>query len=176
MQFCVQVVPAAGSGVAGVWAGLPESVFREARESLEAAWRVEIDERSDIVVASIESDGGGHGWEQVGRALEMARNLVTREGRILLLTDLDETPGDGLQLIRGADTPADALSPITSLAPSDLVSATQCVEAADWARVYLLSQLDNDLVEDLFITPLEHPDEVMVNPKYKNTATNCQIT
>lgn len=160
VQFCVQVVPAAGSGVAGVWAGWPESVFRVARECLEASWRVEVDERSDIVVASIESDAGGHGWDQIGRALGVARNLVTREGRILLLTDLDETPGDGLQLIRGADTPADALSPITSLAPSDLVSATQCVEAADWARVYLLSQLDSGLVEDLFITPLEHPDDV----------------
>ena len=160
VQFCVQVVPAGATGVAGVWAGLPESVFREARESLEAAWRVEIDERSDIVVASIESDGGGHGWEQVGRALEMARNLVTREGRILLLTDLDETPGDGLKLLQNADAPTEALSPLKSLAPSDLVPATQCVEATDWARVYLLSQLDNDLVEDLFITPLENSDEV----------------
>jgi nickel-dependent lactate racemase len=160
VQFCVQVVPAAGSGVAGVWAGLPESVFRTALEFLETSWRVELDQRSDIVVASIESDAGGHGWEQVGRALEVARNLVTHEGRILLLTDLDETPGDGLKLIRGAEAPLAALSPLKSLAPLDLVPATQCVEATDWARVYLLSQLDSDLVEDLFITPLEHPDEV----------------
>jgi len=160
VQFCVQVVPAAGSGVAGVWAGLPASVFRTALECLETSWRVELDQRTDIVVASIESDGGGHGWEQVGRALEVARNLVTHEGRILLLTDLDETPGDGLKLIRGAEAPSAALSPLKSLAPLDLVPATQCVEATDWARVYLLSQLDSDLVEDLFITPLEHPDEV----------------
>ena len=160
VQFCVQVVPAAGSGVAGVWAGLPESVFRAGLECLEASWRVELDQRSDIVVASIESDAGGHGWEQVGRALAVARNLVTHEGRILLLTDLDETPGDGLKLIRGAEAPSEALSPLKSLAPPDLVPATQCVEATDWARVYLLSQLDSDLVEDLFITPLEHPDEV----------------
>jgi len=160
VQFCVAVVPAAGSGVAGVWAGLPESVFRTALECLEASWRVELDQRSDIVVASIESDAGGHGWEQVGRALEVARNLVTHQGRILLLTDLDESPGDGLKLIRGADAPSEALSPLKSLAPLDLVPATQCVEATDWARVYLLSQLDSDLVEDLFITPLEHPDEI----------------
>ena len=146
--------------MAGVWAGWPESVFRAARECLETSWRIEVDERSDIVVASIESDAGGHGWDQVGRALAVARNLVTRDGRILLLTDLDETPGDGVKLIRGADAPAEALSPIESLAPSDLVPATQCAEATDWARVYLLSQLDSELVEDLFITPLEHPDEV----------------
>jgi nickel-dependent lactate racemase len=160
VQFCVQVVPAAGSGVAGVWAGCPESVFQAARICLEEAWRVELEERSDIVVVSIESDAGGHGWNQVGRALSVARNLVTHEGRILLLTDLNETPGDGLKLIRGADAPSEALSPLKSLAPADLVPATQCVEAADWARVYLLSQLDSDLVEDLFITPLEHPDEI----------------
>jgi len=160
VQFCVQVVPAAGADVAGVWAGCPDSVFRAARMCLEDAWRVELEERPDIVVASIESDAGGHGWNQVGRALAVARNLVMHEGRILLLTDLDETLGDGLQLIRGADAPAEALSPLKSLAPPDLVPATQCMEAADWAHVYLLSRLDNDLVEDLFITPLEHPDEV----------------
>lgn len=160
VQFCVQVVPAAGSGVAGVWAGLPESVFRAAQKCLDTAWRIELDQRSDIVVASIESDAGGHGWEQIGRALAVARNLVTREGRILLLTDIDESPGDGLKLIRGAKQPADALSHLRDLAPGDLVPATQCVEATDWARVYLLSQLDDELVEDLFITPLDNPDEV----------------
>ncbi len=160
VQFCVQVVPAAGDGVSGVWAGAPESVFREACECLESTWRVEIEERPDLVVASIESDAGGHGWEQVGRALSVCRSLVAREGRILLLTDLDESPGDGLSLLRGADAPADAISPLQSLAPSDLMPATQCAEAADWARVYLLSQLDNDLVEDLFITPVENLDEV----------------
>ena len=117
-----------------------------------------VDERSDIVVASIESDAGGHGWEQVGRALEVARNLVTHDGRILLLTDLDESPGDGLKLIRGADAPSEALSPLKSLAPLDLVPATQCVEATDWARVYLLSQLDSELVEDLCNTPTRSHD------------------
>ena len=160
VQFCVQVVPATGSGVAGVWAGCPESVFQAARECLEDAWRVELAERPDIVIASIEADAGGHGWNQVGRALAVARNLVAHEGRILLLTDLKEPPGDGLKLVRSADAPSEALSPLKSLAPADLVPATQCVEAADWARIYLMSRLDSDLVEDLFITPLEHPDEI----------------
>ncbi len=160
VQFCVQVVPAAGSEVSAVWAGAPESVFRAACESLERSWRVEIEERAEIVVASIQPDAGGHGWDQVGRALTVSRNLVARDGRIVVLTNLDESPGDGLSLIRGVNAPADALSPLRSLAPGDLVPATQCAEATDWARVYLLSQLDGELVEDLFLTPLESADEV----------------
>ena len=160
VQFCVQVVPAAGTGVSGVWAGGPESVLRTACEFLDKSWRVELEERAGIVIASIQPDAGGHGWDQLGRALTVSRNLVTHEGRIVLLTDLDESPGDGLSLIRGVNAPADALSMLRSLAPSDLLPATQCAEATDWARVYLLSELDDELVEDLFITPLKNEDEV----------------
>lgn len=160
IQFCVQVVPSGGTGAADVLAGCPDAVFRAARERLDNHWMVQLDERPDIVVATIESDAGGHGWEQVGAALAVSRNLVARDGQIIMLTELDELPGDGLDVVRGSDSPDDALQPLRSLAPADLVPATQCAHAVNWARVYLLSHLDGELVEDLFITPLEDQDEV----------------
>ena len=38
--------------------------------------------------------------------------------------------------------------------------ASQLAGATDWARVYLLSNLEEDLVEDLFMFPLESSREV----------------
>jgi len=160
IQFCIQVVPAAGVGAGDVLAGCPEGVFRDGREQLADRWLVTLTQRPETVVISVSSDAGGHGWDQVGRALKTARNLVAHDGRIVLLTDLDEDPGEGLQLVRSSQAPGEALQPLRRTAPDDLAAATHLAAAADWAHVFLLSRLDGDLVEDLFLTPLAGPRDV----------------
>lgn len=160
VQFGVQVVPAAGRGVASVLAGSMESTFREGRRQLDAGWRISRTERSETVVAAVTPADGVTSWEDVGAAIEAARGLVTRGGRIILLTDLKDLPGPGLEMVRGRQSPADALQPLRREAPPDLVLATQWAQAADWASIYLLSGLESDLVEDLFAIPLEHEREV----------------
>src|SRR5690606_2419387 len=65
----------------------------------------------------------------------------------------------GLELLQNSRTPRDALQPLRESAPEDLVAATQFARAADWAKVYLLSDLDDDTVEDLFAFPLSSVDE-----------------
>lgn len=158
-QFSIQVIPAVGGGAAQVLAGASDSVFRRGRELLARQWLVEVPERPDVVVAAIERDSGGHTWTQIGAALASARNLVVRGGKIILLTELDEEPGPGLELLQQCDNPRDALKPLRTLTPPDLIPATQLATAVDWADVYLLSRLDSDLVEDLFMIPLSNERE-----------------
>lgn len=154
--FTIQLIPSAGGGAANVLAGSCESVFRAGRKLLEDYWRIELDERAEIVVMSIDGadDGAGTGWEQIGAALATGRNLVAPGGRIVILSEVDAVEGDGLSIIRGSYEPGDAVRPLRDAAPADLVPATQLAAAADWARVYLLSGLDQGLVEDLFMIPL----------------------
>jgi hypothetical protein len=45
-------------------------------------------------------------------------------------------------------------------APPDLTCATQLAAAADWARIYLLSGLADDVVDELFLTPIADEGEV----------------
>lgn len=45
-------------------------------------------------------------------------------------------------------------------APPDLICATQLAAAADWARIYLLSGLSDDVVDELFLTPVSNESEV----------------
>jgi hypothetical protein len=54
-----------------------------------------------------------------------------------------------------------ALQPLRKQSPPDLIAASQIAAAADWASVYLLSRLPPQLVEELFMTPLENEREVM---------------
>jgi nickel-dependent lactate racemase len=158
--FTIQTIPAAAGGVSDVLAGSIDSVFRKGRHLLTERWMVRLPERVETVVVAVDEDAGGHGWTQVGAALAVARRLVVRDGRIIVLSQLAEAPGEGIELLRRAEEPRDAFRPLRQTAPPDLLSATQFAQAVDWARVYLLSQLDNDLVEDLFCVPIESDAEV----------------
>lgn len=160
VQFSVQVIASAGSGASTVLAGAAESVLRRGKEILASQWTVQLDGRPDIVVAAVESDAAGHDWAQLGAALETARNLVAAGGKIVVLSELDAEPDQGIRLVRECQSPRDAIKPLRKLAPPDLVAATQLAAAVDWANVYLLSRLDGDFVEDLFMMPLDNEGEV----------------
>lgn len=159
VQFVVQVVPAVGGGVADVLAGLAEPVFARGKQRLREHWQLDVDERPELVVVSVDSDACGHGWPQVAAALDTARRIVARDGRILVLTELADAPTEGIELIRDARTPHEALRPVRERAQADRVEALQLAQALDRANVYLLSQLADDLVESLFMVPLASPQE-----------------
>jgi nickel-dependent lactate racemase len=159
-QFSVQVIPAAGGGAADVVAGAYDRVFRKGQKLLAGHWHVSLDERADMVVAAVDADSAGHGWDQVGAALATARNLVVKGGKIVLLSELDAEPEIGIELIRKSDSPRSALHPIRKQAPVDMIAATQFANAADWARVYLVSKVPVGMVDELFMVPVENDREL----------------
>lgn len=154
VQFAIQVVPSTGGGASSVLAGAIDSVFQAGKRQLEEGWFVQLETRPEIVVAAVDFDAQGHGWEQVGAAVDTARHLVARGGRIVLLTELHSELGKGLEILRDSRKPEDVIRPLREHRPSDLVPATQIAGAAEWADVYFLSRLDSDLVEELFMIPL----------------------
>ncbi|MCC7421683.1 MAG: DUF2088 domain-containing protein [Planctomycetaceae bacterium] len=159
-MFTLQVIPAAGGGVAAVLAGAADPVQRQGRKLLARFWKTEVATRPEIVVAAIDHDAESTGWKEIGAALATCRRLVARGGRIILLTDLDARLGPAMELARTFEEPRDALQPVRKLASDDFVPATQLAAAADWARITLLSRLDSDVVEELFMTPASNATEV----------------
>jgi nickel-dependent lactate racemase len=159
-QFTVQVLPAAGGGAADVVAGAYDRVFRKGQKLLAGYWKVALDERADLVIAAVDADCAGHGWDQIGAALATARKLVARGGKIIVLSELDAEPEIGMELIRKSQSPRSALQPIRRQAPVDMIPATQFANAADWARVYLVSKLPVGMVDELFMVPVEDDREL----------------
>ncbi|MCA9112747.1 MAG: DUF2088 domain-containing protein, partial [Planctomycetaceae bacterium] len=154
VQFTLQVVPGGRGQVAEVIAGALEAVFQRGKDRLASDWLVSAEERHDLVVVGVDQEPEGDDWSAVGAALATARQLVKREGKILVFSDLGSPLTPGLELIRDSRTPRDALQPLRRAAPEDLVVATQIAHAVDRANVYLVSQLDDDLVEEMFMTPI----------------------
>jgi nickel-dependent lactate racemase len=158
-QFVLQVIPAASGGVAEVLAGLSERVLARGKQRLRELWQIEVSERAELVIASVDADASGHSWPQLAAALDTARRIVARDGRILLLTEVQDPPTEGIELIRDARTPHEALRPVRERAQVDRTEALQLAQALDRANVYLLSKLPDDLVEGLFMVPLATPTE-----------------
>lgn len=160
LQYSLQVIPASGEQAAEIVFGSLEAAFRKAKQLLDQAWRVEPEYKAEMVIVAVESGPAGHQWNQLGGVLETARNLVTQDGRVVLLTQIDAEFGEGMQLLASCHEPLDAIKPLRDKQPVDLVAATQLALAGDWALVCLLSRADSDQVEDLFIIPLEDEAEI----------------
>ena len=157
-QFTIQTVGNTRNRFSHLLAGAIESVFRRGRELLDRGWRAQLESRVEIVVASVDAENCT--WNDVGTALSAARNLVIRDGWIVILSDLAEQPGVGTKMVASADVPDDAIKPLRLETPDDLIPATQLVNAVNWGRVFLLSRLNPDLVEDLFCAPMQSIGEV----------------
>lgn len=158
--FAIQVIPAATGGVSRVLAGVCDPVLAAGKKLLAERWHIEVNERPEVVIAAIDHESGPHAWEQLGAAVQVARNLVARGGKIVVLSDLQADLPEGLEMIRSSENARDAIRPLRKTAPPDLVCATQLASAADWARIYLLSGLEDDVVDELFLTPVSNETEV----------------
>ena len=152
--FGIQVLPGIAGQPAGVIAGALESTTSAARDWLKQNWFVEQPERCEILVAAVDADSAGTNWEQIGVALQTARNLVQRGGKVVLLTSLSAQPTEGFRYLQQCGSPREALKPLRLESPPDLIPASRLASATDWAKVYLVSALDSDVVESLCMTPL----------------------
>ena len=79
----------------------------------------------------------------------------------MLISSLAAEPSEGFAFLRQSETPREALKPLRIESPPDLIPASRLASAADWATVYLLSQLNSDVVESHCMTPLASELEVV---------------
>jgi hypothetical protein len=86
---------------------------------------------------------------------------VQPEGRIVLLSRLGGDPGPAAELLRSRDDPRSALQALHRhhQGPHQ-AAAVQWAQAAQQARLYLLSELPEGVVEELYATPLGGPEQV----------------
>jgi hypothetical protein len=160
VTLTLQVVPGPGDEVLHLVAGEVGAVGRRGRELYEEAWRWTVPRRASLVVAAIEGDCPFQTWDAVGDALAAAGRLVEEGGAIALCCDLEDEPGPAIEQLRALSSRPTALKQIRNQRPADALPATQLAQAMERAKVYLLSRLDESLVDDLEIARIGEPGEV----------------
>jgi nickel-dependent lactate racemase len=156
--FFVQVIEGAGDELAHVVTGATEALA-EGQRLLDARWRLSVAQEADTVVAAISGDPARHDFGDLARALACAARAVRTGGRIVLLTDAAPDLGPAGPVLRQAEEAAQVLKQLRSLPLLD-PAAFLWASAAQKARVYLLSRIAADIVEELFATPLDDAGQV----------------
>ena len=160
LNFTIQVVPGPGDEVLHVVAGHFAAVRRRGAELYEAAWGSSVPRRASLVVAAIEGGAPQQTWQNVGRALAAAVPLAEDDGAIALCCELAGEPGPAVRRLAESPSREDALRQISEQCPHDTFAAVQVAAALEHADLYLLSRLDESLVEQLQIAPLSKPQEL----------------
>ena len=158
-QFTVQVVPGLAGGIEGVFCGATDQVMAAGKQLLNERCRLTVEEEVHLAIVSIPGNSG-FGWKHFGAALATASRLVGDDGRIAVVAELPEHIGPGLKMLRRCNAPEELLQPLNDEPPEDAVEVTQLILALRNSQIYLFSNLDDSLVEDLGILPLSTETEL----------------
>jgi nickel-dependent lactate racemase len=160
VQFVVQVVPGPGDRVLEVLAGSAAAVRQRGEQLCDKAWRRPIPRRANLVVAAISGGPEQQTWENFGRALYAASQAVAENGVIALCTQLRRTPGPALQRMAGLEDFASKQHAVERQTTFDAQAASLLAELLEKKRVYLLSDLEEETVEDLGLAHVESEAEI----------------
>lgn len=156
--FFVQIIEGAGDDWTQVIAGTDEA-SGEAERLLDARWRRTVTQRADVVLAGISGDPARHTFADLAAAAACAARAVRPDGRIVLLTQANPDFGADAAFLTAMEEPQAALKRLHKQPALDMAAALQWANAAQQARLYLLSGWPNDRVEELFATPLEQAQQ-----------------
>ncbi|HVX12304.1 MAG TPA: lactate racemase domain-containing protein [Pirellulales bacterium] len=159
-QFTVQVLPGPSARVLRVLAGELPEVYRQGEAEYVAVWTCSVPRRASLVVASVSGGASQQTWENLARALSAASRVTADGGAIALCTQLSAEPGGAVNGLSQSDDLSLALKRIARDGQPDAAIAVQLARSMEQGKVYLLSRLDESLVEDLGLAPVGDAGEL----------------
>jgi hypothetical protein len=168
-QFTLQLIHGP-QGPLQVLAGQPDQVFEQSGKLNQKLWSITLDEPADAILTSIPA--GPAAWQCFGQALENMLEIVDQGGRIIVISDLEQPEGPAATLLRRTQDPEELLRPLKKEHVADGNHILQLIEALRRARVYLLSRLPPEVVEELGMIPLASETELQ---KLLTTTPQCLV-
>jgi nickel-dependent lactate racemase len=159
-RMTVQVILGNGDFIQHVLAGDADVVETRGHAICEQLWHVSVPQRASLVVAGITGGKQQQTWENLARTVRTAMQLVESEGAIAICSELNARPGIALRKLVGADSLDTAARVLKNDKSTDALAALELVTALQNVKVYLLSKMDEQLVADLGLGYISHPDEV----------------
>ena len=96
------------------------------------------------------SNKRGRAWA----GLAVSALAADESGSVAICTELAAKIGPGLQRLIGTEDLDEALRDIAKASPDDAVPAAELIHALKRGKVYLVSQLADELVEEMGLSPL----------------------
>jgi hypothetical protein len=158
LQLGIEVGP---DGPSGAHSGELTALETYARDHLRSAWSFALEAPAELVVAGIGVPWRPTSWLDLAAGLAVAARACAHDGRIVLVSTLDEPLGPALRALAAQDDPRQGPSVLRGHEHlPDYAIARALASALFSARVYLHSRLDPALVEDLGLIPVPHPEAI----------------
>ncbi len=151
--FVVEAVAGPGDTLAHLVGG-SQAVPAEGRRFLDRAWRHVVPRLADVVVATLSGDPTQHTFADFAAAAANAARVTRSGGRVVLLSEARPDLDPGTEVLRNAAEADDAAAHLRRLARPEQAASLRWAEAAAQAHLYLRSGLADEVVEELFATPL----------------------
>ena len=157
--FLVQVIDGVGNTVAEVFVGLPVSTS-DGAAGLKRNWLGKVDRKADLVIAAVSGSDGRITFRDLATAAATARRALESGGRLVLLTTAAPLLDDSGDLLLKVEEPATALKRIAAAKPDDAMPGTFWAFAAKKVSLYVAAGWPDELIEELFATPIHTAGEV----------------
>lgn len=155
----VQVIEGPGESVAEVVAGLPASTADGVKRH-DDRWRTTVAERPDLVIAAVSDDPARTTFADFAWAASAAARVVQPDGRVVVLSTAAPRLGEGAELLRQADDAGRMEKVLHKRKPDDWPTAALWATAAERASLFVAAGWSDDLIEELFATPVRSAAEV----------------
>jgi lactate racemase len=146
------------------WFGLLKDVDAKSASALASLWTPDAPVReADLVVASLSKRHWSDPWAGVAQAAFQALSHAPGSPALLLLTDVDERPGEAIRWLAASDDWSERQVRFRSpegRQAADVVAAAQLSEVFANSNVFLSSKLDAQIVEALGFTPVDGEREL----------------
>ena len=159
-QFVVQVIPDSAGEIAQVFCGAADQAMSEGRRYLKTHWCCSVDDSVELAVVSVPRTLPQFAWAHFASAVTSAASIVEDGGSIAVIADLPKPVGPAKDMLRRCAEPEDLLKPLNVEPTYDAIEVVQLIHAQRRARIYLLSDLPNDVVEEMGMVPLAAPEEM----------------
>lgn len=148
--------------VTAVLSGDAQTVMQEAQTLLDSQWNVQCDQRCEALIALAAVGETETSWSELGEIARLARRLVVRGGRVVILSDVSFVPRTFLQRVTSslATAPQEILEKLRSKREAALWPLQEWLELVSWAEVSLFSALKPQETRQLFAHPLSTSDEL----------------
>jgi hypothetical protein len=156
----VVVVPGPGGGAAAVIAGEPGAATRAAATEFQTIWERPVAERGDLVIGAMPGGADQQTWGNLARAVSACRRVVAREGAIAVCCELAEPPAGSFEALVDAVDFGDVTAELKRSHAADARPALVIAQALEHGAVYLRSDLSDDVVESLGMTPIASDAEL----------------
>jgi len=162
VDFIVNVVINSDKKVSAIFAGDVYKAFVAGAKACDKIYSVEVPKAADVVIAS----AGGFPRDivlyQAQKAVEAARRIVKKGGKIILFAECREGHGSELayQWACEATKPEDIVVRLRKKFVMGGHKAYQLARVSQWADIYICSSMDPAMVRKFFLHPLGSVDEV----------------